>query len=109
MHQAARQADRDPDRISFTRSLRVVRRQDTDQAAFSPGRLARAVKATHAELLERLLPRRRRRANPRVIKRKVASWPLKRAAHRVADRPCAAAVTIVGATKPKRVKRIPKP
>jgi hypothetical protein len=36
MHQAARQADRDPDRISFTRSLRVVRRQVTDQAAFSP-------------------------------------------------------------------------
>lgn len=36
MHQAARQADLDPDRISFTRSLRVVRRQVTDQAAFSP-------------------------------------------------------------------------
>lgn len=36
MHQAARQADHDPDRISFTRSLRVVRRQLTAQAAFSP-------------------------------------------------------------------------
>lgn len=36
MHQTARQADHDPDRISFTRSLRVVRRQVTDQAAFSP-------------------------------------------------------------------------
>jgi hypothetical protein len=36
MHQAARQADGDPDRISFTRSLRVVRRQVTDQAASSP-------------------------------------------------------------------------
>jgi hypothetical protein len=36
MHQAAREADHDPDRISFTRSLRVVRRQVTDQAAFSP-------------------------------------------------------------------------
>ena len=36
MHQAARQAERDPDRISFTRSLRVVRRQVTDQATFSP-------------------------------------------------------------------------
>ncbi|MFE7779446.1 IS4 family transposase [Streptomyces sp. NPDC057445] len=36
MHQAARQGDQDPDRISFTRSLRVVRRQVTDQAAFSP-------------------------------------------------------------------------
>jgi Insertion element 4 transposase N-terminal/Transposase DDE domain len=36
MHQAAREGDHDPDRISFTRSLRVVRRQVTDQAAFSP-------------------------------------------------------------------------
>ncbi|GAB3147295.1 hypothetical protein GCM10027290_30360 [Micromonospora sonneratiae] len=36
MHQAATEADHDPDRISFTRSLRVVRRQVTDQAAFSP-------------------------------------------------------------------------
>ncbi|MDQ1005738.1 hypothetical protein QFZ82_000222 [Streptomyces sp. V4I23] len=36
MHQVAQQADRDPDRISFTRSLRVVRRQVTDQAALSP-------------------------------------------------------------------------
>ncbi len=36
MHQAARQADHDPDRISFTRTLRIVRRHVTDQAAFSP-------------------------------------------------------------------------
>jgi hypothetical protein len=36
IHQTARQADHDPDRISFTRSLRVVRRQVTHQAAFSP-------------------------------------------------------------------------
>jgi hypothetical protein len=36
MHQAATEGDHDPDRISFTRSLRVVRRQVTDQAAFSP-------------------------------------------------------------------------
>lgn len=36
MHQAARQADHDPDRFSFTRTLGVVRRHVTDQAAFSP-------------------------------------------------------------------------
>jgi hypothetical protein len=36
MHRAARDGDHDPDRISFIRSLRVVRRQVTDQAAFSP-------------------------------------------------------------------------
>jgi hypothetical protein len=36
MHQAALGADLDPDQLSFTRSLRVVRRQVTDQAALSP-------------------------------------------------------------------------
>jgi hypothetical protein len=36
MHQAALQAGRDPDQISFTRTLRVVRRHVTGQAALSP-------------------------------------------------------------------------
>jgi len=36
MHQAAVAGDLDPDQLSFTRSMRVVRRQVTDQAALSP-------------------------------------------------------------------------
>jgi Insertion element 4 transposase N-terminal/Transposase DDE domain len=36
MREAADQAELDPDRMSFTRALRVVRRQVTGQAAFSP-------------------------------------------------------------------------
>ncbi|MGH4000079.1 MAG: IS4 family transposase [Pseudonocardiaceae bacterium] len=36
MHEAADTADVDPDRLSFIRSLRLVRRQTTDQAGFSP-------------------------------------------------------------------------
>jgi hypothetical protein len=36
MWQSAQHADEDPDRISFTRTLNVVRRQVTAQAAFSP-------------------------------------------------------------------------
>jgi len=36
MHQAAVEQDLDPDRLSFIRGLRVVRRQVTDQAAISP-------------------------------------------------------------------------
>ena len=36
MREAADQADLDPDRISFIRALRVIRRQVTGQAAFSP-------------------------------------------------------------------------
>lgn len=37
MHDTAGHAGADPDRISFMRTLRVVRRQVTNQAAFSPG------------------------------------------------------------------------
>lgn len=37
IHDAAQTASCDPDRVSFIRTLRVVRRQVTDQAAFSPG------------------------------------------------------------------------
>jgi len=36
MHQAALQVEVDPDRLSFVRSLRLVRRQVTRQAGFSP-------------------------------------------------------------------------
>jgi hypothetical protein len=36
MHHAATGADIDPDQVSFTRTLRLVRRQVTAQAAFSP-------------------------------------------------------------------------
>jgi hypothetical protein len=36
MHQAALDAEVDPDRLSFTRSLHIARRQVTSQAAFSP-------------------------------------------------------------------------
>src|SRR5207245_9259039 len=36
MHHAAASADIDPDRVSFTRTLRLVRRQVTAQAALSP-------------------------------------------------------------------------
>ncbi|WP_372405003.1 IS4 family transposase [Streptomyces luteireticuli] len=36
MCEAADQADIDPDRLSFIRSLRIIRRQITDQAGFSP-------------------------------------------------------------------------
>lgn len=36
MAEAAEHTDDDPERLSFIRSLRVVRRQVTDQAAFSP-------------------------------------------------------------------------
>lgn len=41
MREAADQADLDPDRMSFIRALRVVRRQVSGQAAFSPSKTSR--------------------------------------------------------------------
>jgi hypothetical protein len=41
MHQAALDAEVDPDRLSFTRSLHIARRQVTSQAAFPPSAAGR--------------------------------------------------------------------
>jgi hypothetical protein len=68
MCHAADEAGVDPDRLSFMRSLRVIRRQVTDQADFPPERRAKAIKITIGELLEKLNARRHR-TYPRVVKR----------------------------------------
>lgn len=80
-HLAARSREIDPYRISFTRTLHAARRQVPAQAGFSPGRLARALRATVAEIASRLLPARRIRTCPRVVRRKVSHWCLKRPEH----------------------------
>jgi hypothetical protein len=82
MHQAALDADTDPDRLSFTRSLRIVRRQLIAQAAFPPAQLAWAARLAIGEILAERLPVRRRRAFPRLVKRKMSNYHLKRAHHR---------------------------
>jgi hypothetical protein len=78
MHQAALVGEVDPNRLSFTRSLHIARRQVTSQAAFPPRRLARATRQATAEALRHLLPPRRLRALPRVVKRKMSNFALKR-------------------------------
>jgi hypothetical protein len=40
-----------------------------------------------AEVGEEVLPQRRNRINPRVIKRKMSKWPKKRAGHRRPPQP----------------------
>ncbi|MFD5186569.1 hypothetical protein ACFWMU_00175 [Streptomyces sp. NPDC058357] len=91
--------DRDPDRLSFTRTLRIARRHVTDQAALPPSRLSRAQTNTAHELLERLLPPRRGRSNPRVIKHKISNWHLKHTYHRNPPQPPIRAITLVPPTK----------
>jgi hypothetical protein len=56
------------------------------------------------EILARLLPKRRQRANPRVVKRKMSNWPLKHARDRRPPRPPDPTPTIIAATKPAPVR-----
>jgi hypothetical protein len=65
--------------------------------------------------IQRHLLKRRPRSNPRVIKRKMSNWKLKRAEHRSPGHPGqrpAGTITIVPATKTgpaRRKKRPPDP
>jgi IS4 transposase len=47
MTEAADQAEIDPDRLSFTRSLNVIRRQVTSQAGFSPSETPQGAHRDH--------------------------------------------------------------
>ena len=60
------------------------------------------------EITELLLPTRRLRAFPRVVKRKMSSFGVKRARHRAWPQPAlpaAEAVVIVGPSKPAPIRR----
>ena len=81
IHAAADHADLDPDRISFTKAMHAARRSirtGLTEAVTLPSALCRAIH----ELLDGLLPKRRLRANARVVRRKMSNYNVKRAQHR---------------------------
>jgi len=78
---AARHGDVDPDRVSFTRTRRAARR--SGRRAVGDGvSLSLGVVQAIAETLEGRVPRRRLRANLRVVRRKTSNFLVKRAEHR---------------------------
>jgi hypothetical protein len=99
MHQAAEQVGVAPNDLSFTKTLRLVR-----NALFEAQIVSRAQwPAWWARLLADIgrarLPQRDNRCNPRVVRRKLAKFPLKRDRHRQPDQPTksfAQAVVILG-------------
>jgi hypothetical protein len=86
MNEAAQQQGMDPRRLSFVGTLKILRMRI---AEVPEGR--KAWKRWWEELLmevgEEVLPARRERINPRVIKKKMSKWPKKRARHRNPPRP----------------------
>ena len=98
MVEAAYDANIDPDRLSFIRSLRVIRREADGAADFPPHQTAGVIRRVIAEILRYPLRPRRHRAYPRVIKRYGPCYrPIKRPNHRATRYPGPVTVEIAAA------------
>jgi hypothetical protein len=106
-HQAAMAEGLDPDRLSFVRTLRVVRRQLIAQALFPPDQVGVAVRTAIDEVLTELVPERRLRALPRAVNRKMSNYQLKRAAHRAWPQPTMPPAQAIGLLAPTTSCRSP--
>jgi hypothetical protein len=80
-HEAALEADLDPDRLSFVQALEVVRDAVPEFQLAVPEPLPLLYARRLMNLGARRLPERRPRSNPRVVKRKMSNFKVKRAEH----------------------------
>ena len=86
MREAARPNDLSPRRLSFTGTLKVLRRRLLECPKSRKG-IQRWYEQLLAEIAEEILPERRDQINPRVIKRKMSNWRKKRPEHRRCPQP----------------------
>jgi hypothetical protein len=86
----------DPDRLSFTRSLRAARRSVRAGVGAGTRAVRFALASAAAEIGHELLPERRPRLAARVVKRKMSNYGVKRSEHNShpVERP---AITVLGA------------
>lgn len=84
MQEAAQLEGLDPDRLSFTATLSILRCRlpEVPKSPKDKAGRKRWWEDLVAEVSEQLLPERRQRVNPRVIKRKMSNWKKKRPHHR---------------------------
>lgn len=81
MHEAALQANVDPDRLSFVHALRVIGNAIPEFQMVVPEQLPQLYQRLLSDIADHLLPERRLRSNPRVVKRKMSKFRLKRPKH----------------------------
>jgi Transposase DDE domain len=81
MQEAAATQGIDPRRLSFTGTLKILRCRLPESPASRRG-LRQWYHNLVSEIAEEVLPERRDRINPRVIKRKMSNWRKKRPEHR---------------------------
>jgi hypothetical protein len=93
---AAQAAEADPDRISFTITLRLARDQVGNQAAATPAGLHDAVEQTISDLLDELLPPRRSRCFERKKRPAKTKYPSRRPDQPRPPSPVTYTLTITG-------------
>lgn len=81
MYQAAQQAHLDPDRLSFIGTIRVLHNALPEFQMTAPEQLPALYQRLLRDIARKQLPQRRLRSNPRVVKRKMSNFKLKRAEH----------------------------
>ena len=81
MHQAACLVEIDPDRLSFTHALEVVRNAVDQFQMTATEQLGTLYHRLLHDIADGRLPKRRLRSNPRVVKRKMSNFLKKRPEH----------------------------
>jgi hypothetical protein len=82
MHEAALQADLDPERLSFVGCLHILRTRMPECRATTPDELAQWYQSFLWELSTERTEPRRNRINPRVVKQKMSKFAKKQPRHR---------------------------
>jgi hypothetical protein len=82
MHDAAMHAGLDPDRLSFVNAVRIICEAVPEFQMTTPEQLPRLYQRLLDDIARHRLPEREDRANPRVVKRKMSKFKLKREEHR---------------------------
>jgi len=81
MHEAACLAAIDPDQLSFTHALQVIQEAISEFQMTAPELLPNLYQRMLRDIAAVRLPERRLRTNPRVVKRKMSKFHLKRPEH----------------------------
>jgi Insertion element 4 transposase N-terminal/Transposase DDE domain len=87
IHEAALQAEVAPDRLSFVHSVRILRSAVFPAQIVAPEQSADWYQQLLHDIGQARLPQRDNRINPRVIKRKMSKFALKREEHRHLPQP----------------------
>lgn len=87
MHEAALRVQEDPDRLSFVHALEIVRDAIPEFQQVAGAQQQALYERLLREIASKRLPERRLRSNPRVVKRKMSNFKLKRAEHYQSPKP----------------------